>query len=67
MGTTELPKLFSAEEVMDYLKINSKVSLWRLRKSGKITATKIGGRVFFQVKNIEDFLQQSTEKKLVNV
>jgi len=66
MGTTELPKLFSAEEVMDYLKINSKVSLWRLRKSGKITATKIGGRVFFQVKNIEDFLQQSTEKKLVN-
>jgi hypothetical protein len=63
--TQKLPELIPAEAVAAYFGI-SKNGLWRMRKSGRINALKINGKVFFKLEEIENFINQSTEKKLVN-
>jgi hypothetical protein len=58
----KLPQLIPSSDVCEYFGI-TKSGLWRMRRSGRINALKINGKVVFKLEEIENCINQSTEKK----
>jgi len=56
MATTNVPKLtYSIPEVCDALQI-SRTTLWKLVRSRRLKPVRIGRRVLFSLKAVEEFL-----------
>jgi hypothetical protein len=53
--------LFNEDEFLEKLKpvIRHRVTLWRLRKRGKLTSYKIGGRNYYTDECADDLLEKS--------
>jgi len=49
------------KEVGEFLKM-SRVTLWRLRKSGAIQYFKYGGKILYREEDIESFINQNLVK-----
>lgn len=61
-----MPELMTVEEVAAYLRVNEK-TVYRLLKSGKIPATRVGHQWRFDKSSIESWLQRSTAKAKILV
>ena len=56
MASTNVPKLtYSIPEVCEVLQI-SRTTLWKLVRSRKLKPVRIGRRVLFSMKSLDDFL-----------
>ncbi len=44
-------------DIENYLCV-SRTTLWRLRKNGYLTVTRIGGRCFYNIKNLRELISQ---------
>lgn len=53
-------QIFTDKEASDYLKI-SQITLWRLRKAGKIGFHRAASKIIYTSKNLEEYLK-STER-----
>jgi excisionase family DNA binding protein len=56
----DLNPIYTAEEAAQYLRLDV-VSLWRLRRSGKLSALKAGGKVLFTHSALQDFVRNNME------
>lgn len=56
-----MPELMTVEEIAAYLRVNEK-TIYRLLKSGKIPATRVGHQWRFDKSSIDSWLQRSTAK-----
>lgn len=54
------PRLLTTTEAADYLHVSS-VTLWRLRNSGELAASRIRGKVLFEQKDLDNLLAKGRE------
>ncbi len=58
----EMPKrLFDVKQTCSYLGI-SRTTLYRLMKDGELTAITIYGKLLFDKKDLEDFIEKAKQK-----
>ena len=63
MSPTEIPKLtYSIPEVCEALQI-SRTTLWKLVKSRRLKPVRIGRRVLFPVRAVDEFLNGDQERR----
>ena len=63
MSPTEIPKLtYSIPEVCEALQI-SRTTLWKLVKSRRLKPVRIGRRVLFPVRALDEFLNGDQERR----
>ena len=56
----DLPKLFTDEGVSDQLGI-SQMTLWRARRRGRLSYRRIGGRIYYTLQDIEEYLERQKQ------
>lgn len=57
----EKRKIYTDVEASKYLRI-SQVSLWRLRKAGKITFRRVTSKIIYLQEDLDDFLNQNVRE-----
>ena len=63
MSTTEIPKLtYSIPEVCEALQI-SRTTLWKLVKSRRLKPVRIGRRVLFPARALDEFLYGDKDRR----
>lgn len=60
-GGRAVGQCLRASEVCELLRI-SPGTLWRLRRSGKLPAVRVGGQVRYRERDLEAFLNENSEK-----
>ena len=54
----ERQRIFTDREASEYLRI-SQVTLWRLRKAGKISFRRAASKIIYMQEDLEDYLQST--------
>lgn len=64
LQTSELehaePKNYTDKEAAEFLRI-SPVSLWRLRKAGAIKYRRVGNRIIYTSRDLQNFLERNAQ------
>jgi len=57
------PGVMNVDETLEYLGGISRMSLWRLCKTGKIVTTPVGSRTMYLPQDLDSFLRRSRSRK----